>query len=277
MSTQFEGREIYIVMQINLNNKKIIVTGASSGIGERLVWHIAKNGGLPILLSRSLDKMKDQQKLLQRELQTTSFVYQVDLFDETELTAVMSAIIGEHEHIHGLINNAGSGVFEYVKDIAWQDIDHMFRLNVLALIQATRLILPHFLKQGEGHIINIASQAGKMATPKSAVYGATKHAVLGFTNALRLEVQTSKLFVTAVNLGPVRTNFFLQADPTGVYQKNVDRYMLDPDIVAKKIVRKLFTKKREINLPIWMETGSKLYQLFPNSIERLLKRQFHKK
>lgn len=268
---------IYIRMQNNLNDKKIIVTGASSGIGERLVWHIAKRGGIPVLLSRSLNKMREQQQLLKQELHATSFVYQVDISNETELNAVMSTIIKEHEQVHGLINNAGVGVFEYVKDTEWHDIDHMFQLNVLALIQATKLIVPHFLEQGEGHIINIVSQAGKMATPKSAIYGATKHAVLGFTNALRLEIKSSTLHVTAVNLGPVRTNFFIQADPSGVYQKNVDRYMLDPDIVAQKIVRKLFTNKREINLPLWMEAGSKMYQLFPGIMERLLKGQFNKK
>lgn len=221
--------------------------------------------------------MTSQQQWLKQELQANSFVYQVDLSNVTEVNATMSAILQEHEQIHAIINNAGAGIFEYVKDTNWNDIDRMFQLNVMALIQTTKLILPHFLEYNEGHIVNIASQAGKMATPKSAIYGATKHAVLGFTNALRLEVKSRSLHVTAVNLGPVQTNFFVQADPTGAYQKNVARYMLDPDMVAQKIVRTLFTNKREINLPVWMEAGSKIYQLFPRTMERLLKKQFNKK
>lgn len=264
-------------MQNNLIDKKIIVTGASSGIGERMVWHIAKNGGIPILLARSIDKLESQQQLLKQKLHAESYIYQVDLQKPAELDAVFRLILSDNKQIHGLINNAGAGIFDYIKDIAWQDVDHMFQLNVFALIRGTKMVLPHFIAQKEGHIVNIASQAGKIPTPKSAVYAATKHAVLGFTNALRLEIATKKIHVTSVNLGPVRTNFFKGADPSGTYQKSVDRYMLNPDVVAQKIVGQLFTNRREVNLPGWMEFGSKMYQLFPSVLERLLKRQFNKK
>lgn len=256
-------------------NKKIIVTGASSGIGERIVWHIAKNGGIPIMLARSIDKLQMKQERLDRELHAESFIYQVDLQYKTQIDAVMKQVLFEHNQIHGLINNAGLGKFTYVKDTAWQDVNHMFQLNVFALMNMTQLLLPHFATHGGGHIVNIASQAGKISTPKSAIYASTKHAVLGFTNSLRLE--SNEINVTGVNLGPVRTNFFVSADPEGTYQKSVDRYMLDPDKVAQKIVRHMFTKKREINLPYWMEIGSKLYQLFPGLMEFVLRKQFNKK
>ncbi|MFD1039213.1 SDR family NAD(P)-dependent oxidoreductase [Virgibacillus byunsanensis] len=264
-------------MQSNLVNKKIIVTGASSGIGERIVWHIAKNGGIPVMLARSVDKLKSLQQVIDETFRTTSFVYQVDLQNENELTTVMKQIVTEHEQVHGLINNAGVGVFDYIKDMQWQDVERMFQLNVFALMRGTQQLLPHFLKHQEGHIVNIASQAGKIATPKSAVYASSKHAVLGFTNALRLEINSDNVYVTAVNLGPVRTNFFATADPEGDYQKNIDRYMLDADHVGKKIVFHLFTRKREINLPWWMELGSKFYQLFPKGFEWILNKQFKRK
>src|SRR5699024_9715866 len=117
----------------------------------------------------------------------------------------------------------------------------------------------------------------KVATPKSSAYAATKHAVLGFTNALRLEAVKEGVKVTAVILGPARTSFFKSEDPEGAYQKNVAQSMLDPDYVAQKVVRHLFTNKIEINLPNWMEMGSALHRLFPNTMERLLKKQFNKK
>ncbi|UJL44777.1 SDR family oxidoreductase [Virgibacillus sp. NKC19-16] len=264
-------------MRYRLKNKKILITGASSGIGERIAWYIAENGGIPIMLARSIDKLEKQQQLLEQELRAVSFIYQVDLQNETELNAVMNDILLDHKQIHGLINNAGVGKFAYVKDITWQDVDHMYQLNVFALINMTKRTLVHFSQYQEGHIINIASQAAKISTPKSAVYASTKHAVLGFTNALRQEMTGTKINVTAVNLGPVRTNFFAQADPEGTYQRSVERYMLDPDRVAKKVVQHLFTTKREINLPYWMELGGKIYQLFPGLLERVLKRQFNKK
>lgn len=265
-------------VQPNVRNKTIIITGASSGIGERLSWHIAKNGGIPIMIARSIEKLEKQQENLKRSFDATSFVYQADLMSDEEVETVMQQILIDHKQIHGLINNAGAGVFDYVESVQTEDMERMFQLNVFALIHGTKLILPQFLaNRRKCHIINIASQAGKVATPKSAVYAATKHAVLGFTNALRLEVARNGVYVTAVNLGPVKTNFFKTADQSGKYAKGVARYMLDPDKIAKKTVKHLFKKKREINLPLWMNIGSRLYQLFPSLIEVLLGKQFDRK
>lgn len=264
-------------MRNRIAGKKIIITGASSGIGERIAWQIAENGGIPIMVARSIDKLKNQQMQIKKSYQIDSYAYQADLLNHKEPANVMNQIVSDHTQIHGLINNAGAGVFDYVWDMQWSDIEYMFQLNVFALMQGTKSLLPHFRQHNEGHIINVASQAGKIATPKTAVYAATKHAVLGFTNSLRLETSEFNVHVTAVNLGPVNTNFFAGADPTGDYQKNIDRYMLDPNKVAGKVVKSLFTARREINLPRWMELGSKFYHLFPGTLERLLKNQFNKK
>ncbi|WP_404452931.1 SDR family oxidoreductase [Virgibacillus necropolis] len=264
-------------MNNRVTSKKIIVTGASSGIGERLVWHIAKNGGIPIMLARSIDKLERIQQQISEAFGIQTYCYQVNLLDEAERVDVFDQILVDHPHVHGLINNAGTGLFESVESMDWHEAKKMFELNVFALVQGTQQVLKHFLVNGEGHIVNIASQAGKMATPKSSIYASTKHAVLGFTNALRMEVAGKNIAVTAVNLGPVRTNFFNDADPTGNYQVQVAAYMLDPDRVANKIVKQLFKRKREINMPGWMEFGSKLYTLFPNAMELILKKQFNKK
>lgn len=267
-----------MVVQQLLQHKNIIVTGASSGIGERLVWHIAKNGGTPILIARTLDKLEDQKEKIRGSFQITAHVYQADVTNIDDYQAVIKQILNDHNQIHGLINNAGAGVFAGVGAVEREDMEHMFQLNVYAMINGTKQLLPHFLaNQRICHIVNVASIAGKIATPKSSIYAATKHAVLGFTNALRMETAKKRVYVTAVNLGPVKTAFFDMADPDGSYQRNVARYMLDPDKVAQKIVRNLFRKKREINLPHWMAAGTRLYQLFPGLIERMLRRSFNKK
>ncbi|ASK63274.1 oxidoreductase [Virgibacillus phasianinus] len=264
-------------MNNRVTSKKIIVTGASSGIGERLVWHIAKNGGIPIMLARSIDKLQDIQQRIKESFGIQAYYYQLDLLDEEIRETTVKQILMEHPRVHGLINNAGSGLFEFVESMHFEEAKKMFELNVFALLQTTQQLVSHMLANGGGHIINIASQAGKMATPKSSVYASTKHAVLGFTNALRMEVADRNICVTAVNLGPVRTNFFVDADPSGNYQTQVAAYMLDPDRVAKRVVNYLFKRKREINMPGWMEFGSKLYYLFPGAMEFILKSQFNKK
>lgn len=153
----------------------------------------------------------------------------------------------------------------------------MFNVNVIGLMVCTRMVLPKMREQRSGHIINIASQAGKIATPKSSVYAATKHAVLGYTNSLRMELADYNVYVTAVNPGPIATNFFQIADEKGTYVKNVKRIMLQPEYVAKKVVDKIFTPAREINLPRWMNAGSIIYTLFPRLFERLGKKAFNQK
>ncbi|WP_047979982.1 SDR family NAD(P)-dependent oxidoreductase [Ornithinibacillus contaminans] len=264
-------------MQSRLNNKKVVITGASSGIGEALSKQLASEGVTPIMLARSLDKLRQLQKQITEEFAIEAFYYQIDLTNEQAIDTIVPQIINDHGQIHALVNNAGVGVFNYVHETDWDSIQQMINLNVLSLIRITKLFLPHFIANQEGHIINIASQAGKISTPKSAVYAATKHAVLGFTNAIRQELSQHNILVTAVNLGPVRTNFFLQADPEGRYQENVAKYMLDPKVVATQITKSLFTSKRELNMPLWMDVGSKLYQLFPSLMEMILKKQFNKK
>lgn len=123
----------------------------------------------------------------------------------------------------------------------------------------------------------IGSMAGKVATPKAAVYGASKHSIIGFSNGLRQELKPYGIHVTTVNLGPMDTNFFDTADPSGRYRQASARYMLQPDKVARKVISSIGKKKREINLPRWMSIGSKVYQLVPGVAEKLLGGQFNKK
>ncbi|GAE91290.1 oxidoreductase [Gracilibacillus boraciitolerans JCM 21714] len=175
-----------------------------------------------------------------------------------------------------LINNAGIGYFESFEKMEWDYVNSMLRLNLESLYFTTYKLLPNMKLHSPAHIVNIGSQAGKIATPKSAVYSATKAGVINFSNALRMELEP-EVFVTSVNIGPVRTAFFDQADPSGSYQKSISKYMLDPDDVAKSIVKYLFTKKREINLPYWMHIGSRFYQNFPRIMEQLLKPAFKRK
>ncbi|MDC3415445.1 SDR family NAD(P)-dependent oxidoreductase [Aquibacillus salsiterrae] len=260
-----------------IKDNKIIITGASSGIGEQLAKQIAKHGGIPIMLARNEQRLAKIHQEIWDDYQIDCEYYVVDLTNLDSYRQALDHLLENNNQIAALINNAGVGKFDYVDEAKNEDNEMMIQLNVLAMIEGVRVMLPHFVSNKWGHIINIGSQAGKIATPKSAVYSATKHAVIGFSNGLRLEVQDKGVFVTTVNIGPVKTNFFSVADPSGNYQQAVKRFMLDPEDVAIKVVDALFTPKREINLPKWMDAGSKLYQLFPGLMERFLKKQFNKK
>ena len=260
-----------------LKGKNIVITGASGGIGAEIARLCAAKGANLVLLARSLDKLQELQSELQQRYPVTISIYQLDVSDTDQVAEVFGRIFEEIHDIDILVNNAGFGVFREAHEATMDQIKGMFNVNVIGLMACTSMVLPKMRERHFGHIINIASQAGKIATPKSSVYSATKHAVLGYTNSLRMEVSDYNVQVTSVNPGPVATNFFTIADELGTYVKNVQRFMLKPEYVASKVVGSMLTKTREINLPRWMNMGSVVYVLFPRLFERIGKRAFNQK
>ncbi len=260
-----------------LTGKNIIITGASGGIGEQMATLCAERGANLVLLARNFEKLNQLKAELENRFRVNVNVHKLDVSDTSEVEAVFSNILSELNHVDVLVNNAGFGVFREASEASVDEIKGMFAVNVVGLMACTRMVLPKMREQGSGHIINIASQAGKIATPKSSVYSATKHAVLGYTNSLRMELSKHNVYVTAINPGPIETNFFAIADEKGTYVKNVKKYMLKPEYVAKKVVGAMLTPTREINLPRWMNAGSIVYALFPRLFERLGRSAFEKK
>lgn len=261
---------------MNLQNKNIVITGASSGIGERVAMKVAEKGARPVLIARSYEKLLDLKDEIEKSTGKVALCYPLDVSDREQVERVFTKIQKELE-IDILLNNAGFGVFDLFEEASFKDIEQMFSVNVLGLMACTKAVLPSMRKRNAGHIINVASQAAKFATPKSSVYAATKHAVLGFTNSLRMELKGTNIHVSAVNPGPIETNFFTIADKSGNYVKNVKNYMLQADKVADKIVALMIHPKRELNLPKWMNFGSVLHQVFPSMTEKVIGRFVDKK
>ncbi|MFC5712267.1 SDR family NAD(P)-dependent oxidoreductase [Thalassorhabdus alkalitolerans] len=260
-----------------MKNKVIVITGASSGLGAWIARAAARKGAKElVLIARSEDKLLALKEEIIK-LGGNAMVLPGDITETEQVIKGIEKILREKGHIDVLINNAGYGLFEKVIDTPIEDIQGMFAVNAVGLIQMTRAVLPSMTARKQGHIINISSQAGKIATPKSAVYSATKHAVLGFTNSLRMEVEDDGIIVSAVNPGPIKTPFFEKADKQGTYEKNVEKFMLSPDKVARKTLKLIKKPKREMNLPLWMNAGAKIYGVAPRLLERAAGKQFKQK
>jgi short-subunit dehydrogenase len=265
------------VTAVKLQGKIIAITGASSGIGEQLAMQTAKLGATPVLIARSEGKLKQLRDNIVTQYSVPCFYYVLDVSREDMVEQVFSRIYDEAGDIDILINNAGFGVFKTFEDATMQEVKSMFNVNVFGLVACTKAVLPQMKKKNSGHIINVASLAGKIATPKSSAYAATKHAVLGFTNSLRMELAETNIHVTAVNPGPIQTNFFNIADESGTYVKNVGRYMLKSEYVAAQIIKAIHTKKREVNLPRWMSIGPIIFALLPRLFEDVTGKALNKK
>ncbi|WP_108670887.1 SDR family NAD(P)-dependent oxidoreductase [Peribacillus acanthi] len=261
----------------SLEHKWVVITGASGGIGKEIALQAASRGANVVLLARSLERLKQIELMIKESFNVNALSFRLDVANPSEVEQVFSNIYKQVDQIDVLVNNAGFGLFKEAHEATLMEVKEMFDVNVLGLIACTNMVVSQMRKRRSGHIINIASQAGKIATPKSSGYSATKYAVLGFSNSLRLECMNDNVYVTTVNPGPIATDFFTIADESGTYVKSVEKYMLNPEYVAKKVVDNMLTKKREINLPGWMNAASIFYTLFPKTVERLGRKAFFKK
>ncbi|PFG13780.1 SDR family NAD(P)-dependent oxidoreductase [Bacillus sp. es.036] len=261
----------------NLKNKVVLITGASSGIGRQLAIDLAKKGAKLILVARSEEKLMEVKGLIERSGAYAPAVWTIDVGDGERVEHVLPMLLEEMPPIDVLINNAGFGKFDAFVDADMKDIEAMFDVNVIGLMRFTSHVLPGMIDAGSGHVVNIASQAGKLATPKSSGYSASKHAVLGFSNSLRMEMKEHNIQVTTVNPGPIKTNFFETADSSGTYTKNVEKMMLSPEKVSREIISAIEKGTREVNLPGWMNAGAKLYHTAPGLVEKIAGKFFDQK
>lgn len=246
-----------------LQGKVVLITGASGGLGEQIAYAAAKRGAKVVVTGRTPEKLEAVRGRCQELAGGPCYAFPLDVTNHQQAAEVLSRIYSEAGPVDVLVNNAGFGLFAEALDTEQTVVEEMFRTNVLALINLSRAVGREMSKAGKGHIINIASQAAKTATPKSAVYAATKFAVLGYSNALRLELKKHGIQVTTVNPGPIKTNFFSKADADGSYLARLKHWVLDPVQVAERIAASMLTSRREINLPWPMELGARLYVLFP--------------
>ncbi|MGY4689711.1 SDR family NAD(P)-dependent oxidoreductase [Salibacterium sp. K-3] len=254
----------------------IVITGASSGIGRQLASRAAENGDHPVLIARSESILREIQKEQQQKGRQCS-VYPADISDESSCRRAVDMIIADLDLPDVLINNAGTGVFAPVEDISPEEAAEMLHVNLFGTFLVTKYFLPYMKQRQRGMIINIGSQAGKVATPKASVYAAVKHGVIGFSNSLRLEARDYGVQVTVVNTGPVRTPFIQKADRSGDYENKAGRWMLNAEKVSRRIYKLTIHPRRELNLPWWMAAVSRLYPFMPAFIEKAGKRWFQKK
>ena len=258
------------------SNQVALVTGASGGLGAQIALELAKRDVQLILVARNTAKLEKVALECQSFTSKPVNVYSCDLTDDASVNNLL-ATLDETYEITMVINNAGLGYFKLAQDLSDTEIAQMLQLNLNTLIKVTQHFVPHFIEAKSGVIVNVASQAGKSATAKSSVYSATKFGVLGYSNALRLELKPYGIHVMTVNPGPIATDFFDKAEPTGKYLEQLGAVVLDPAKVAGEVVKGIEREKREVNLPKTMNFASKLNVLFPKIGDRLLGSIFNKK
>ena len=257
--------------------KTVLITGASSGIGEEIAYECAKEGYQLILWARRLDELERVASNCRRLSGENVFVESVDMRLSKKIEEAFKKNILMTGQIDILINNAGFGMTAPFIQSDLHQAKEMFDVNVMGVFYLTQLAALQMVDQKEGHIFFMASIAGKISTPKSSLYSATKAAVIAFSNSLRMELKPLGIHVTTVNPGPVDTPFFDSFDPDGTYLQNIGPVTLKPEEIARKTVRAFGKDKREINIPFIMEIGSRLHHLFPSIGDLIVEHVFDKK
>ena len=189
-------------------NKTILITGASSGIGEGCARKFASQGARIILNSRSTEKLESLAQDLKEKYNADCYVMPFDVCDRNSAAAALKALPEEWQSIDVLINNAGLAIgVDKEHEGNPDEWDVMIDTNIKALLSMTRLVVPGMVERGRGHIINIGSIAGDAAYPGGSVYCATKAAVKALSDGLRIDLVDTPLRVTNIKPGLVETNF----------------------------------------------------------------------
>ena len=189
-------------------NKTVLITGASSGIGEGCARKFASQGARLILNARSTDKLEALAQELREKYNAECYVMPFDVCDRNAAAEALAVLPDEWKAIDVLINNAGLAVgVDKEHEGNLDEWDIVIDTNIKALLSMTRLVVPGMVERGCGHIINIGSIAGDAAYPGGSVYCATKAAVKALSDGLRIDLVDTPLRVTNIKPGLVETNF----------------------------------------------------------------------
>lgn len=226
---------------MDLSGKTIVITGASSGIGEAAARRLAAMGAKIVLVARRQDELERVATDITAS-GGRAVCIAADLSDEVAVTACADQLLAEHAPIDILINNAGRSIRRPVRESLdrYHDYKRTIQLNYLAAVNLTLKLLPQMLERKSGHIINISSMSALIPMPRYSAYVGSKSALDGFSRSLAAEMVDHGIAVTTINYPLVRTPMSGQ---TAIY-KNFK--MMDADQAAEWIVRAIAKRPQRI-------------------------------
>ncbi|OGO24971.1 MAG: hypothetical protein A2Y54_03610 [Chloroflexi bacterium RBG_16_51_16] len=255
---------------MDIKGKVVIVTGASSGIGEATAREFAKEGARLVLAARRIDRLEELAKEIRAMASgAEALVVQADLSQLADIQSMVEQTLKQFGRIDVLVNNAGFGRLDWLEKLdPLKDIEAQLKVNVHGVIQTTRQVLPVMIKQRSGSIINMCSMAGLIGTPTYTIYSASKHAVHGFSEALRREVQPWGISVSMLYPGGVTTEFGQHAGINRKTKATTPKFLLlTADQVGREVV-KLVTRPRAMRIIPWLwSLSAYLNKLWPAFVD----------
>ncbi|MEQ8926426.1 MAG: SDR family oxidoreductase [Fulvivirga sp.] len=257
--------------------KTIFITGASSGIGRSIVEYFQDKGWNVAATMRTPDEHADLKSLKNVNL------YQLDVLNEASIKMAITDAIADFGRIDVLVNNAGYALVGAFEASTNEQIRRQFDTNVFGLMNVTRAILPHFRKNKNGTIINVASVGGRITFPLYSLYHGTKWAVEGFSESLQYELRQFGIKVRIIEPGAIKTDFYdrsmdlMKADGLEEYDnyvngtfntmQKVGAKAPGPIVVAKKVYKAATQKNYKMRYPVGSGAPFLLFlrRVVPNS------------
>jgi 3-oxoacyl-[acyl-carrier protein] reductase len=241
------------------------VTGASRGIGRATAAALHRRGATVGLLARTKEELDE----LAMSLGTRTAVAVADVGERVSVESAIGELVDALGPADILVNNAGLGAYASMLEESADTYEHLMRINYLGTVYATRAVLASMADRRRGHIVNVASIAGRVGAPFEAAYSASKFAVVGMTESLAAEVQGFGISVSLVNPGPVETHF---TEARGVpFQRKIPR-PVSAERVALAVIAAIEHDRFEQTIPRWLGIGSVVRAMAPNLYRRGLLR-----
>lgn len=253
----------------------VVLTGGSSGIGLEIALQLAAQRALLVLAARD-PALLEKAAAACRDLGTRAIAVPTDVSDRTQCERLIAAAISEFGRLDTLVNNAGISMHARFDELANLDsVDHITRINYLGSVYCTHYALPH-LKRTRGRIVVVSSLSGKIGVPTRSVYAATKHALAGFFDSLRIELEADRVSVTVVYPGFVATDIAERAlGPGGVLlgtRPVSKRHVMSAAECARRTIDAAASRSREVVMLRAGRLGQLLRVVAPRTVDRLTRR-----
>lgn len=252
-------------MKLPFENSVVVVTGGASGIGKEIVNQMVSEGARVVIVGRTRKTGVRFVKELKKRGYSVDFE-QVDMTHQKDVQQLVERIVKKYGMIDYFYNNAGIFMGGEIRDTAIENWHEVANNNILATMNGTHYAYQQMLRQGFGHIVNVASAAGLFPVPVMGIYGSTKFAIVGFTNALRNEAKEFGINVSVVCPTIVNTPLY----DTAIYNKVDAKKALKtrdslqtPEVAAKKIIRGVRRNKAVIHTSCMTHATWVLYRIAP--------------
>jgi short-subunit dehydrogenase len=259
-------------MANSLHGKVVLITGASSGFGEDAARLFAQEGCHVVLAARRRERLQSIVTEI-RAAGGDAFAIPVDVNEGDEISAMVQSILDRYGRIDILFNNAGFGTLNWFENLKPErHIETLVRVNLTGTMLVTHAVLPGMLKRRGGHIINMSSVAGLIASPLIAPYVASKYGVRAFTDALRREVSPFGIKVSGIYPGPATTEFGKHLDRSAPREK-INRPVfahMSSHYVARQVVEIAKRPRRSLVIPWWFRVLTTFDTLFPVAVDWIL-------